>query len=671
MSHHLQVYGRWYERLNRFYGRLPTVYNEDTSTPNVEFNHLATVERRRYGAKRGRDITEFLDATIHGIDGYYKKAKKVEYKDILNCDKVTSGKRVVISGAPGCGKTTLSRKLCQDLYSQALPNQYRLVLLVELRKLKVLLSDAKGDINLHLLLRASGISNIPQLCEMMEENEGEGVALILDGFDEVADHLGKSSFLSDLLSVEEPFLSECDVFVTTRPSRCPDLLSLMRQPHRHVEILGFTDTDIDQYIQHYFQEAYRADKKEAEHQSKEVIQRLNSFSVVRGMCRIPMVLKIVCKVQDHLGSTPLPETVSGIFSAYICHQLVEYLVWASQVTGASIEDVLNVPIDLFPGFYPLCEVAYNCCSDKNGQRLILTEDDLKDVKDHFDKRGSIYSLLFSECVDKISPSVGHLYQFNHKMVQETLAAIHIATQGVADQQRIWTSEFGRPEMAEVWKIFCGITRLKGVDLTSLSLSSLSQRARDAVVSTHVDDEVVMTSLFEADNPSVSARVLPTLLKNSISFSVRSPYNLHVVQSAVQNHPTLETLSLRGDKEHPLGVDNLASTVFVHKNLRKLELSWFHRNGRWCVVILLLLQYCMSVILSLVLRDMHELVQVVHKTTFHCSYSGALLFGSPDWKILKICMFTNELCTHFPTFLHVNGLFHILLQWTVYSRCYYS
>ena len=218
-----------------------------------------------------------------------------------------------------------------------------------------------------------------------------------------------------------------------------------------------------------------------------------------------MVLKIVCKVQDHLGSTPLPETVSGIFSAYICHQLVEYLVWASQVTGAPIEDVLNVPIDLFPGFYALCKVAYNCCSDKNGQRLLLTEDDLKDVKEHLDKRGSIYNLLFSERVDKNAPSAGHLYQFNHKTVQETLAAIHIAKQSVADQQRIWESEFGRPEMAEVWKIYCGITRLKGVDLTSLSLSSLSQRARDAGVLTHVDDEVVMTSLFEANNPSVSAK----------------------------------------------------------------------------------------------------------------------------------------------------------------------
>ena len=584
-SIHIQVYERWYKKLSKFYQRLPTVYNEDTSTPSLPFNNLATVERRCFGAKKEKDVGEFLKATIHGIDGYVKRAKKIEYKEILHSKKVTTGKRGIISGVPGCGKTTLSRKLCQDLYSQALPNTYHLILLVELRKLKTSLKKMKKeDIDLQFLLRGVGVSNLPQLCETMEENDGEGVAMILDGFDEVADYLGKSPFLQNLLSVEEPYLSECDVFVTTRPSRCPELMSLMRKPSRHVETLGFTDSDIDVYVQNFFREA-SSDKSEAEAKSKVVIDKLNSLPIIRGMSRIPLVLKIICKVQDHLGSAPLPETVSDIFSLYICHQLVEYLVWASQCTGAPISDVLKIPTDLFPGFYSLCEIAYKCCSDKKGQRLILTEEDVKEVKEHVDKRGSIYNLLFSERVDETSPVAGFVYQFNHKTVQETLAAIHIAHQREGDQQRIWSENFAHPEMGEVWRVYCGLTGLRFVDLTALIQSSLSQRARDAGVNTRDDDKLVTVSLFEGDNRSLSVRILPTLIGKSLSFSLTSPYDVHVLQSTIRDHPSLEELALIGAASQPVGVESLASSISQHQSLRKLSLGSFHQSGALCVVVI--------------------------------------------------------------------------------------
>ena len=589
---HFQVYEYWYKKLSKFYQRLSTVYKADTSTPSLPFNNLATVERRCFGAKKGKDVGEFLNATIHGIDGYVEQAKKIEYKEILHSKEVTTGKRGIISGVPGCGKTTLSRKLCQDLYSQALPNTYPLILLVELRKLKTSLKEMKKDIDLQFLLRGSVVSNLPQLCETMEERDGEGVAMILDGFDEVADYLGKSPFLRSLLSVEEPYLSECDIFVTTRPSCCPDLMSLMRQPSCNVEILGFTDSDIDVYVQNFFREA-SSGKIEAGQKSKVVIDKLNSLPVIRGMSRIPLVLKIICKVQNHLGSAPLPETVSGIFSLYICHQLMEYPVWASQCTGAPITDVLKIPTDLFPGFYPLCEIAYKCCSDKKGQRLILTEEDVKEVKKHMDKRGSIYNLLFSERVDETSPVAGFVYQFHHKTVQETLAAIHIADQREGDQQRIWSENFARPEMGEVWKVYCGLTGLRFVDLSALSQSSLSQRARDAGVSTHDDDKLVMVSLFEGGNRSLSVRILPTFIGKFLSFSLKSPYDVHVLQSTLRDYPSLEelvllgsdSLALWGGASHPVGVESLASSISHHQSLRKLTLDSFHQSGTLCVVVI--------------------------------------------------------------------------------------
>ena len=544
----------------------------------MKFINLATVEQKNYRVKLKKDVSDFLQATIHGIDEYYNTSKKIKYEDILNCGEVISGKRVVISGAPGCGKTTLSHKFCKDLYSQSLPNQYSLVLLVELRRLRLYLDSYTGDIDLQFLLREFQIVlNLPELCQSLEERDGEGVALILDGFDEIPDKLGNSPFLLNILSCDNLYLSKCDVFVTTRPSRIPDLISLIQQPHRHVEILGFTDTDIDEYIKSFFIGVHPEDRSKATDVSDKLIRHLTGRPLVRGMCRIPRVLEIICKVQDHIGSDPLPGTTGGIYSKYICHELSK----CQETLKRPIENVLNVPEDQFPGFYPLCEVAYKCCIDRKGQRLILTDDDLGVVKRYLDKRGSIYNLLFSEYVDEIAPIVAVLYQLNHKTVQETLAAVHIAMQSEPDQEIIWKEEFHRPEMAEVWKVYCNLTKLKNVDLKELSYSVLSQHAREVVGQWFIrdDDMVVMTSLFEADDYSLSRAILGDMFKTSITATVWSSYHAQVIRYSLQHHPTLQKLHLfSSETADAVLTDELMPDLMPR--LREFRCGQFSENGEY-------------------------------------------------------------------------------------------
>ena len=573
-----------HERLKAFYEELPTV---QYAPKPEQFINLATVEQKNYRVKLKKDVSDFLQATIHGIDEYYNTSKKIKYGDILNCSEVISGKRVVISGAPGCGKTTLSHKLCKDLYSQSLPNQYILVLLVELRRLRLYLHSYTGDIDLRFLLREfQRVLNLPELCQSLEEKDGEGVALILDGFDEIPDQLGSSPFILELLSRVNPYLSKCDVFVTTRPSRIPNLISLIQQPHRHMEILGFTDTEIDEYIKSFFAGVHPEDRSKATDVSDKVIGHLTGHPLVRGMCRIPRVLEIICKVQDHIGSDPLPGTTGGIYSKYICHELSKHnILSGSQSLNCPVKDVLNVPEDLFPGFYPLCEVAYKCCIDRKGQRLILTDDDLGDVKRYLDKRGSIYNLLFSEYVDKIYPNVDIFYQLNHKTVQETLAAVHIAMQSEPDQEIIWKEEFHRPEMAEVWKVYCNLTKLKNVDLKELSYSVLSQHAREVVGQGFFSDYdmVVMTSLFEANNSSLSREILGDLFKTSITARVWSSYDAQVVRYSLQHHPTLQRLHLGSDiTENAVLTEELMPILMPH--LRELRCDRLSESGEYTLVI---------------------------------------------------------------------------------------
>ena len=566
--------------MKRFYKSVPAVAT-GAAVPKVEFINLATVERPSYRAKREKDIHEFVQASIHGIDRYCGPSEKIHYKDILSHCNVRSGKRVLITGAPGCGKTTLSRQLCKDLYSQALVNEYQLVLLIELRRLKVGLDSVEEDIDLQYLLKEfKRTLDLPSLCHELEKSDGEGVALILDGYDEIADRLGNSPFLSDLLSVDNPYLNQCDVFVTTRPSQCSDVMSLIQHPHCHVEILGFTDSNIDSYIDSFFRGVYNRGRSQGQAKLQEVIHQLKTLPLFRGMCRIPRVLEIVCKVQDRLGDGPLPNTLSLIFSKYICYQLLDYLKWVGK-RAPKIQDVLQVPEELFPGFHSLCEVAYKCCTDKRGQRLILTDDDVGDLKQYLDDRGSVYSLLFSEYIDEECTDEGVLYQFNHKTVMETLAAVYIAKQSPQHQELIWKEWFVVPEMGVVWRVYCGLTRLEHVDLASLSFSLLervreemnhlqdndmlslvmmslyqanlpslaggysSEQARKVKDQYHLQvvSNLVMMSLYEANNRSVSNQVLQAVFKNTIHAAINYPYVSQVVSYAISHHPNLQKVNL--------------------------------------------------------------------------------------------------------------------------------
>ena len=559
-----------YEELKLFYTREDVTGVKSRYSRNVKFINVAAVEHHYSRAKPEKAVKEFLQASIHGIDDYCDSEllESIKYEDILTCGDPKPGKRVVITGAPGCGKTTLSRQLCRDIYSQVICNAYQLAILVELRRLRSRWDLTKGDIDLPFLLHHL---NLPELCAVIEEQAGSGVILILDGFDEAADWLGKSPFLSRLLTAQDRYLSNCDVFITTRPSQYLDLTTMIETPTFHIEILGFTSDNIDNFVESYFD----SDLGKAE----EVIQRLKALPLVRGMCRVPRILEIVCMVQEYLDDNPLPENLSGIFLKYICHQLEEYLSETHPSVKERIRNLLEVPEDLFPGFYQLCEMAYKCCLD---QRLILTDEDLGNLKKYVDTRGSIYNLLFSEDIDDRSPIAGVLYQFPHKTVQEALGAVHIGHQSKEEQKSIWIEQFGVTETAEIWRMYCGLTKLEHVDLVSLSVSPsppstksdlpdwdftlkntvifglpstlaiypifMNDREQSNAIQCHILDDdagkLVMVSLYEAQDESISNQVLQAVFKNTIRADIHSPYDSHVLTYVISHHPSLQKVHLK-------------------------------------------------------------------------------------------------------------------------------
>ena len=543
--------------MEAYYNRLEAVAG-DGVTPNLEFIELATVERqKKEGLRKKKNFEEFLQATMHGIDEIYEKSHPVEYCQILTLEKgPTTGKHIIISGAPGSGKTTLVRKLCKDLSLGRLWSGYTLVVLVELRELILFLQDKEEAQLHHFFGKFKCRVNIDQVCRELEVSDGRGMLLVLDGFDELDGRMRRCQLLKKLLSTEANYLPDCDIVVTTRPVTCPELLGLMQPLHRHIEILGFSDDRIASFIRSYFrcscqpppsQPAPSQMSAEDGCEAEKLLSRLAQLPQVKGMCRTPVVLKIVCEVCQILGADDLPATMTGIYEAFIRRQLLE-----NGPQGTEISSILQVPSSDYPFFSDLCRIAFECCIK---QKLTISREDIGSTPPPF-TRGSIYGLLFEDRVADLRAIRGlALYHFMHKTVQEALAACHLAAlPNPKSHEEVWREWFGCPEMAEVWKFYSGFTGLKCVDISSVV--PLADEADKAKIVPGKADEAIRTllviSLFEAGNASLAREELPRIFPQRLDVDIfphelkvplRTSYETAVYAFALQHHPSLEGLAL--------------------------------------------------------------------------------------------------------------------------------
>ena len=400
--------------------------------PKFSFTNLALIKDTSETCR-----SAFFYNTIQGsVDDVVETKVTVTYEDLF--ESVTSQNRIfLLEGRPGCGKTTLTRKISRDWGEGTILSFVKYLFLIPLCQF-----CATPIMELSSILKYYALS---ALQTEIYGNAGHGVCFIFDGLDEYSQkHTADGrSWFEQLLRGEE--LTSSIIMITSRPNAS---VQLRESVHTRGEVLGFLKEQIDEYI----------DKSYSNNPSKasEVKAYLHNHQNIQHMCYVPLHLVMIIFIYDTCqeDKVPLPKTETDVYHSFTIMSLVRY--YRKMGRNVKLNQLQSLPSSERSLFLSICKHAYYTTVSK-------TSISLHDVSEEF-SISDVATLGIIIADQKEGLTGGEpVLSFVHLTNQEFLAAYHVSTLPSDEQLKAIGEHLGQPHMGVVLKFFCGITGLHNSD----------------------------------------------------------------------------------------------------------------------------------------------------------------------------------------------------------------
>ena len=381
-------------------------------SPSKEYINLAIINREEISKKQ---LDQRMLATLYkGVDTILKSKAPVDMEHILDTPPGTEQCCVLVEGAPGVGKTTLSWEICRRWAEGNLFDQYTLVLLLRLR-----IEEVQTAETLKSLVLYPCEERLDDITRYLKDTGGSNTLIILEGLDELPQHLlTRPSIFTRLLAGTE--LPNATIMVTSRPSATAQLWKQWKQRiSKHVEITGFTEENITAYAASIL----------GPHQLPDFNTYISTAHSIKQMMYIPLHSGIVVELYRMHRNTDksLPTTKAALYTNLVRTILTRHLAKHPKYKDDDIdvEEFADLPDDIKPVFMRLTELAYESVTR---QQLIIK-----------DKDKTIQHFGFMHAIVEQVPNkrkLQHSYMFLHLSVQEYLGAVYMSLMDTSTQERL-------------------------------------------------------------------------------------------------------------------------------------------------------------------------------------------------------------------------------------------